>query len=89
MGLPLEEAAPSLFKKPMRDATRRTYERLYCKALGQTEFCSMSLTHRYPRDYYNAVSMLRALRDNGQITHIPEKGLRPVWYRWKDTDADA
>lgn len=83
MDLSLEEAAPSLFDKPMRDTTRQTYERLYRKALEQAEFSSVSLTRRYPRDYHNAARMLRALRENNQITHIPEKGFRPVWYRWK------
>jgi len=89
MGLPLEEAAPSLFDKPMHDGTRRNFERLYRIAQGQAEFSSVSITQisRYPRNYHNAARMLRALRDNGQITHIPEKGLRPVWYRWKDSDA--
>lgn len=81
----LEEAAPSLFTKgTMRGGTRHGYERLYRIAQGQAEFCSVSLTKiaRYPSLYGKAVTLIRALRENGRITHVPDKGLRPVWYRW-------
>lgn len=88
MGESLEEAAPSLPFATMRSGTKRQFDRLYRIALSQAEFCSVSLTRisRYPNDYDRAATLLRALRNNGRITHIPEKGLRPVWYRWVTDD---
>lgn len=84
MGESLEEAAPSLPFATMRSDTKRQFERLYRIARGQVEFSSVSITRisRYPSDYNKAATLLRALRNNGRITHVPEKGLRPVWYRW-------